>query len=67
MTRNLQRRLREHSEGRSTYTASYCPIYLCSFITVQKYNHAKELEAYFKTGSGIAFMRKRILTNGALA
>jgi hypothetical protein len=40
---------------------------LDAYIAVQTKELAKDLERYFKTGSGIAFARKRILTYEALA
>lgn len=67
MTNNLDRRLEEHQAGESKYTCSYLPVHLESYIAVNTKNHAEKLEKYFKTGSGIAFMKKRILNYEALA
>jgi len=61
MTNNLKRRLKEHRSGSSRYTNQFLPIYLKSCIIVGSRNHAESLEKYFKSGSGIAFMKKRIL------
>jgi hypothetical protein len=39
---------------------------LDTYVAVKTETKAKELEKYFKTGSGIAFAKKRILTDKAL-
>lgn len=67
LTNNLVRRLEEHRLGQSTYTKPYLPIELVSYFAVVDYKNARNLEKYFKTGSGIAFMRKRIINYEALA
>ncbi|HRN71133.1 MAG TPA: GIY-YIG nuclease family protein [Candidatus Woesebacteria bacterium] len=67
LTNNINRRLQEHKAGSSSYTKFYLPIDLVSYIAINDFEKAKNLELYFKTGSGIAFMRKRILNYGALA
>jgi hypothetical protein len=48
-------------------TRSHIPFEIDAYIAVQTERRAKELEKYFKTGSGIAFSRKRILTSEASA
>jgi hypothetical protein len=45
----------------------YKPFEIDAYIAVKTEEIAKSLERYFKTGSGIAFSRKRILTYEALA
>jgi len=67
LTNDLERRLSEHLSSQSSYTKAYLPIELVSYIATFDYNNAKELEKYFKTGSGIAFMRKRIINYEVLA
>jgi len=58
-TNNLRRRIKEHQK-RSNYK-------LLSYIVVSNEKKARELEKYFKTGSGRAFLKKRILTDEASA
>ena len=65
-TNNLKRRLLEHQHGLSRYTKDYLPLKLISFITVATEIKARELEKYFKVGSGHAILKKRILTNEAI-
>lgn len=66
-TNNLERRLIEHLDGLSKYTKPYLPVYLDSYIAVSSESRCRVLERYFKTGSGIAILRKRILSDEALA
>jgi putative endonuclease len=66
-TSNLNRRLKEHNDGLNKSTKPYRPLEIDAYIAVRTENIAKSLEKYFKTGSGIAFSRKRILTYEALA
>lgn len=64
-TRNLEKRMEEHIKGLSIYTKPYLPVFLDSYIAVRTEYKSRTLEKYFKTGSGIAVLRKRILTNEA--
>ncbi len=66
-TSDLQFRLNEHNQGLNKSTKPYRPYDLDAYVAVKSEKIAKDLEKYFKTGSGIAFARKRILTYEALA
>jgi len=66
-TSNLKRRLIEHNNGLNKSTKPYQQLEIDAYVAVKTENLAKSLEKYFKTGSGIAFSRKRILTYEALA
>jgi predicted GIY-YIG superfamily endonuclease len=66
-TNNVIRRLHEHNNGQSTSTKANRPWELISYITVATEEKARELEQYFKTGSGRAIYKKRILSDEALA
>ena len=66
-TTNLKTRLKEHNNGFNKSTKPYIPFELEAYIAVKSELIAKNLEKYFKTGSGIAFSRKRILTYEASA
>ena len=59
-THNLLRRLEEHKKDKSGFK-------LLAYIAVENEGKARELEKYFKTGSGRAILTKRILTDEALA
>ena len=66
-TSDLKKRFIEHNNGMNKSTKSFKPYEIDAYIAVKSENIAKDLEKYFKTGSGIAFARKRILTYEALA
>lgn len=57
-TRDLKRRLEEHSEGKSPATRKYLPLRLMSYIGFQDRLRALRFELYLKTGSGRAFREK---------
>jgi predicted GIY-YIG superfamily endonuclease len=60
-TNDLQRRLIEHNSGNVDSTKHRTPFTLEAYIAVKDKTKAIELEQYFKTGSGKAILRKRIL------
>jgi putative endonuclease len=62
-TDDLNRRLEEHREGRCQSTKSRRPLELEAYVAVKDEPVARSLEKYFKTGSGIATLRRRILTS----
>jgi len=64
---NLERRIEEHNRGRSRSTAPYKPYCLEAYRAVKSEQRARSPEKYFKTGSGKAILKKRILTEEAVA
>ena len=58
-TNGLRRRIASHEQGQVKSTKAYLPVALKSYIAVQTGKHARELEKYFKSGSGKAFAAKR--------
>jgi len=62
-TDDLKRRIREHKDGRCRATRNRRPLVLEAYVAVREEFTARSLEAYLKTGSGIATLRKRILTS----
>ena len=66
-TSKLEQRFEEHNQGLNKSTKPYKPFEIDAYIAVKTEEIAKSLERYLKTGSGIAFSRKRILTYEALA
>lgn len=65
-TTDLKRRFREHNSGQSTFTKAHMPwklVFYSAFVDERK---AKDFELYLKSGSGKAFVYKR-LVNVALA
>ncbi|HEX6981390.1 MAG TPA: GIY-YIG nuclease family protein [Balneolaceae bacterium] len=57
----LKKRIQEHNAGKNQPTKAYAPFVLKTFVAVDSQEKARELEKYFKTGSGIAWMKKRLL------
>ena len=60
-TDNIRRRLSQHNSGKVDSTRNRIPFTLEAYIGVRDKSKAVELEQYFKTGSGGAILRKRIL------
>ena len=59
-TSDLKRRIKEHNEGKIKHTQKKRPVeLLCYFAHKNKYI-AFDLERYFKSGSGRAFLNKHI-------
>ena len=66
-TNDLERRMIEHRDGQCHSTKAHRPLELVSYIAVQSEYQARSLEKYFKTGSGKAILKVRILNNEDLA
>ncbi|MBN1871942.1 MAG: GIY-YIG nuclease family protein [Candidatus Omnitrophica bacterium] len=60
-TNDLNRRIAEHNKGLCPATKSYKPFKIIACIAVKDKDTAVKLERYLKTGSGIAFVNKRLL------
>ncbi len=58
-TDDLRRRVASHEQGQVTSTKAYLPVTLKSYIALQTEKNVRDLEKYFKTGSGKAFANKR--------
>ena len=62
-TNDLKRRLFEHNNGLVQSTKAFRPLRITAYVAVETESKARELEKYFKTGSGKAILKKRILTD----
>lgn len=60
-TNDLKRRVSSHQAGDVLSTKAHLPASLKSYIAVETESHARELEAYFKSGSGKAVALKRLI------
>lgn len=60
-TNNLQRRLKEHEDGKSFSTRYRLPFELVTYIVFCDKQKAYAFEKYLKSGSGIAFRNKRLV------
>lgn len=54
-TDDLKRRFQSHQNGHVKSTRDYLPPVLRSYVAVATETHARQLERYFKSGSGKAF------------
>ena len=59
-TKDLRRRFQSHQSGQVPSTRSHLPATLKAYVAVQTEGNARELERYFKSGSGKAFAGKRL-------
>jgi predicted GIY-YIG superfamily endonuclease len=64
-TNDLRARFRSHERGHVISTKAYLPASLKSYVAVPTEKHARELERYFKSGSGKAFAKKRLCSSKA--
>jgi len=60
-TNDLNRRLQEHNDLKSQSTRPYPPFEIHAYVAVKTETKAREIEQYFKTGSGKAILKNRIL------
>jgi predicted GIY-YIG superfamily endonuclease len=60
-TNDLKRRVNSHELGRVESTRSRLPVKLRCYIAVETELIARQLERYFKSGSGKAVAKKRFL------
>jgi putative endonuclease len=61
LTENVRKRLGQHNEGIVPSTAPFKPWRLRTAVCFSSRTRAADFERYLKTGSGIAFLRKRLL------
>lgn len=60
-TNDLKRRFPSHQAGHVLSTKPYLPAKLRSYVAIETEQHARELEKYFKSGSGKAVALKRLI------
>ena len=60
-TNNLKSRLKQHNRGENASTKPYIPLEIEAYISVKTEKLARNLEKYFKTGSGKAFLHRHII------
>ncbi|MFN3667470.1 MAG: GIY-YIG nuclease family protein [Sediminibacterium sp.] len=59
-TKDLRARINQHNEGSVTSTKSYLPVKLLFYCAFPDKIKAFNFEKYLKSGSGRAFMNKRL-------
>ena len=65
-TNDLKRRFSSHQAGDVPSTRAYRPAILKSYVAVETEGHARELESYFKSGSGKAVALTRLIRRSTL-
>jgi predicted GIY-YIG superfamily endonuclease len=60
-TNDLRRRFHSHQSGQVSSTSGNLPAVLRSYVAVADETTSRQLECYFKSGSGKAFAKKRFL------
>jgi putative endonuclease len=60
-TNDLKRRMKQHENGECISTSKRLPLTLESYVAVASEEKARSLERYFKSGSGAAILKKRVL------
>jgi putative endonuclease len=58
-TNDLKRRYGSHESGQVVSTRPFLPVKLKCYIGIETEVNARQLERYFKSGSGKAFAKKR--------
>ena len=61
VTADLKARIRDHNYGRSPHTAKHRPWHLVAYFAFAEEKTAVAFERYLKTGTGKAFLHKRLL------
>jgi len=60
LTNDLRRRIREHNQGKSIFTAAERPWKLVTYLAFSEKRQARAFEKYLKQHSGQAFANKRL-------
>ena len=60
-TQDIEKRLIEHNRGDGAYSKTYAPWELEAYVAFKDRQVAEEFERYLKSGSGHAFLKKRLL------
>lgn len=60
-TTDLRKRFKEHNEGKSRFTKGHLPWKLVWYSAFKDKKKAEDFELYLKSGSGKAFVYKRLV------
>jgi putative endonuclease len=58
VTKDLEKRLKEHNQGKHKYTSEFMPWEIVYYEEYESFSEARERELYFKSGSGREFLKK---------
>ena len=62
LTEDIDRRISEHNRAKSGYAKQFSPWALESYMAFKDKSRAEKFEKYIKSGSGFAFMKKRLIS-----
>ena len=65
ITEDLERRLKEHNQGKSKFTATYIPWKIIYSEVHQNYLDARKREKYLKSAAGKKFLYKLLNENSS--
>lgn len=60
LTNDINRRIKEHNSGNVEATSYRRPFKIVSYFAFDSLKKARQFERYLKTGSGRAFLKKRV-------
>lgn len=60
-TANLKKRVKDHNSGNTPHTRKFKPVELAFYCAFKDKKKALDFEKYLKSGSGIAFRKKRLV------
>ncbi len=60
-TQDLEKRIKEHNSNKVIFSKRYSPWEIETYIALKNKKLAADLERYLKSGSGFAFLKKRLL------
>jgi putative endonuclease len=60
ITKDVEKRLRYHNSGQSSYSSKYKPWELITYVAFSDSTKAHKFEQYLKSGSGRAFAKKHL-------
>jgi len=61
LTSDLRKRFAAHNAGQSTHTKKFRPWRLVAYFAFADANRASDFERYLKSGTGRAFVKKRLM------
>jgi len=59
-TANLEKRIKEHNQGKTKSTKGFTPWYLIYYETTETRIEARKREKYLKSGSGKEFLKNKL-------
>jgi putative endonuclease len=58
VTKDLNKRIKEHNQGKHKYTSQYCPWEIAYYEEFENFSDARAREFFLKSGAGREFLRR---------